>query len=164
MCFQFIDAMYNWFETLSLDDMKYYVWGNSVWHTRRFDTATCWTPVGPTLISCSTPRVTLNVLRTGQHLYHLCCWNLYKYLCFMTAILGSIFKCTWIWPIIINDVSTIQKRVLWKMECMLWMMRNGNSYGLRMRTEDNHLFLYYPACTRFYSWAYTVWCGSMSGL
>lgn len=65
MWFQFIDAMYNWLETLSLDDVKYYVWGNSVWHTRRFDTATGRTPVGPTLISCSTSRVTLDVLGTG---------------------------------------------------------------------------------------------------
>lgn len=157
-------ATYNWFETLSLDDLKYYVWGTSVRHTRRFDAATGRTPVGPTLVSSSTPRVTLDVLGTGQHFHHLCCWNWYKYLCFMTAILGSIFKRTWIWPIIIHDVSTIPKNVFSKMECMLWMMRNGSSYGLRMRTEDNHLFRYYPACTRFYSWAYTVWCGSMSGL
>lgn len=74
MCNQFIYASYNWFETLSLDDLKYYVWGNSVWHTRRFDAATGRTPVGPTLISCSTPRVTLDVLGTGQHFHHFCCW------------------------------------------------------------------------------------------
>lgn len=90
------------------------MWWNSVRHTTRFDAATCWTPVCSTLISRSTARVTLDVLGTGQYLYHLCCWNLYKYLCFMTAILGSIFKRTWIWPIIIHDVSTIPKKGIFK--------------------------------------------------
>lgn len=138
MWFQFIDAMYNWFETLSLDDMKYYVWGNSVWHTRRFDTATGRTPVCPTLISCSTSRVTLDVLGTGQHFYHLCCWNLYKYLCIMTAILGSIFKRTWIWPIIIHDVSTIQKKVFiyqkWSVCYEWWEMEVLTDYAYALRT------------------------------
>lgn len=43
-------------------------------HGSRFDAATCWTPVCSTLISRSTARVTLDVLGTGQHLYHLC-WD-----------------------------------------------------------------------------------------
>lgn len=43
-------------------------------HRSWFDAATGRTAVGSTLVPRSTPRVTLDVLRTRQHLYNLC-WD-----------------------------------------------------------------------------------------
>lgn len=57
--------MYNWFKILSLDDMKYYEWGNSVWYISWFDVVIGRIFVGFIFIFCFIVWVILDVFGIG---------------------------------------------------------------------------------------------------